>query len=125
MRKLKTAVSLCAVFLLAVSTMAFAGQIDIETRCDCNYIKLYDSKVNNDVPNQPCDVNLTCDPILGQTMTLDATAQGTQLNLALLKACNWDESVSITLDVEFDAQFQPISIKVTDVDFDANSNPVH
>jgi hypothetical protein len=83
--------------LLVFGTKAFA---DVEI-CGDFYvleITLYDSSRFWDVPIAPCELWIEFFPHSGQgPYILPATAFGTQLNLALLKAYNFDETVDACL----------------------------
>ena len=85
--------------LLVFGTKAFADA-DVEI---CGYfyvleITLYKSYRFMDVPIAPCELWIDFYPHSGQgPYTMPATAFGTQLNLALLKAHNFDETVDSCL----------------------------
>ena len=81
------------------------------------YIDLYESDPGTDVPIAPCDVwfNFITENNQGP-YTLNATAFGTQLNLALLKAVNFNETISmcVWLTILPPNQFD---IRIRNVDF--------
>jgi hypothetical protein len=58
-------------------------------------IQLLPSAKDTDVPLGACTVLLDFLPPSGQRNTIVATAIGTQLNLALLKACNFNETIGM------------------------------
>ena len=105
--------TLC-VFLLAFGTNAVADEIlcgDIFV----NAINLWESDPGTDVPIAPCDLWITFGPASGQgPWLLPATAFGTQLNLALLKAHNFGIAaqgcVALVIDPPND-----FSIRITNV----------
>ena len=94
--------------LMLLGAPAFAGW-PFKGTCHIDYIKLFYSPVRNgeistqvadDVPIQPCQlwVNIT---VSNEPYKVFCFAEGTQLNLALLKAFNADEDVScdVVLDL--------------------------
>ena len=100
MKKLLMIGTLCLVLMAFVGTAS--ADWPFKGRCDIEYIKLYWSPVRNgeiptqladDVPVKPCELWLNIN-VSGETFKVFCFAEGTQLNLALLKAFNGSENVS-------------------------------
>ncbi len=82
--------------------------------CTVDFISLWESAVATDIPVAPCDLAVTF--VFGtQTYKLPVTAFGTQINLALLKAFNAQESFSCCLLVNL----LPYFAKIVEIDFPA------
>jgi hypothetical protein len=110
--------TLC-VFFLVFGTKAFADEI-ICGRADVLWITLWESDPGNDVPVEPCDVWISFVTENNQgPYTLPATAFGTQLNLALLKALNFQENVSACLVFTIIPPNQ-FELRIRDIDFEDN-----
>ena len=99
MKKLLMIGTLCLVLMAFIGTAS--ADWPFKGRCDIEYIKLYWSPVRGgettyaatDVPTKPCELwmNIT---VNGEVFKVFCYAEGTQLNLALLKAFNGNENVS-------------------------------
>jgi len=128
MKKLLMVGILCLALMSLVST-AYAdyivcGRINLAT-----YIKLYPSNAA-DVPIKPCELIINfqyqapsdkkpnTNPV--QDFLIPATAFGTQINLALLKAKNWKENISACILV---TGWAPFTATITEIDFDDLSFP--
>ncbi len=93
----------------------FCGRGYVYGRGYVDYIQLYQSDPNNnDVSVSACDLNLTFTTINNQIYQIPATAFGTQLNLALLKAYHETREVWLCLGVEL----YPFVAKVIAVNFE-------
>jgi hypothetical protein len=102
MKKLLMIGTLCFVLIAFVGTAS--ADWPFKGFCTVDYIKLYWSPVRgddayvgvggiNDVPLKPCELWLNIN-VAGETFKVFCYAEGTQLNLALLKAFNGNEVVS-------------------------------
>ena len=98
MKKLLMIGTLC--FVLVLFTGSAFADWPLKGTCQIEYIKLYWSPVHNgqtnwsdDVPTKPCELwlNIT---VANERFLVFCYAEGTQLNLALLKAFNANETVS-------------------------------
>ena len=116
MKKLLTGIALCAAVLLVTAPTAQASSDTLLKVCgyaEVSAMRLYESHTSNDVPVEVCDVSIEMFDLIedyedGSTFGtvhdtdwgFEATASGTQLNLALLKAQNFAEEIIIC--VEYD-----------------------
>ena len=120
MKQVLTGIVLCAAMLLATAPAALAegsgGSDTLLKVCGYGYVsamRLYESHTSSDVPVKVCDVSIEMFDLIedyedGETFGtvhytgwgFEATASGTQLNLALLKAQNFEEMIIIC--VEYD-----------------------
>jgi hypothetical protein len=122
MKKVLTVLAMCAVLLLTISSATFAQSKDIIIRGSAviNYIVLPSSNPANDVPLTYCYVELQNFQDYKQAEVCDmypcvpCRAFGTQINLALLKACNAKERISVTLKV---MKLKPLVLEIIEVDF--------
>jgi hypothetical protein len=130
--------SLCTIVLF-VGANALADEI-ICGRADVLWLNLWESDPATDVPVQSCDVWIRfvtennqgpCDVWIRFVTennqgpyTLPATAFGTQINLALLKALNYQENVSACL-VFIIIPPNEFEIRIRNIDFevDEESSP--
>ncbi len=127
MKKLLIALSLGITLLLAATPSAFAG-IYICGYGTVDYIVIYESDPG-DVPVNPCDVWVTvevCPPddpdcTAPEIFSIYAEAYGTQLNLALLKALNYEERISMCLYLYFDKK--GYHARITYIDFGDDPPP--
>ena len=108
MKKIITSMCLIVFVLvgLFVCSTANAG-MEFCARATVKAITLYSScacgcEVGNDTPTQSCKVALEFDFPNGETSLISATACGTQINLALLKAFNFNEDVYLCLYMTWD-----------------------
>ena len=86
-----------SIIVLFLGANADADEI-ICGRADVLWINLWESDPSTDVPVQPCNVWIRFVTENNQgPYTLPATAGGTQINLGLLKALNYQENVSACL----------------------------
>ncbi len=65
-----------------------------------NYITLHESDPETDVPLEDCRLWLTLTLQDGRTFHVEAVAKGTQLNIALLKAFNFNKRISVCVFLE-------------------------
>jgi hypothetical protein len=101
MKKIITSMCLILLVGLFVYSTASAG----EPFCgiaQINAITLSASDCGTDVPIAPCKVALTFPFPNGEIAQITATACGTQINLALLKAFNESESVYVCMYMAWD-----------------------
>ena len=100
MKKLLMIGTLCFVLIAFVGTAS--ADWPFKGTCCIDYIKLYWSPVRevvgipedyDDVPVKPCELWMHVD-VAGEVFKVFCFAEGTQLNLALLKAFNGNEVVS-------------------------------
>ena len=108
MKKIITSVCLIVFVLvgLFVCSTANAG-MEFCARATVKAITLHSScacgcEVGNDTPTESCKVALEFDFPNGETSLITATACGTQINLALLKAFNFNEDVYLCLYMTWD-----------------------
>jgi hypothetical protein len=142
MKKLLMIGTLC--FVLVLFTGSAFADWPFKGTCHVDYIKLFWSPVRggesglwtydsqpvslpDDVPTDPCELWLTV-TVANETFKVFCYAEGTQLNLALLKAFNGNETVSCDGSLELtpitlpDAtcptcQTQGFSCFIKDIDF--------
>jgi hypothetical protein len=108
MKKIITSVCLIVFVLvgLFVCSTANAG-MEFCARATVKAITLHSScacgcEYGNDTPTESCKVALEFDFPNGETSLISATACGTQINLALLKAFNFKEDVYLCLYMTWD-----------------------
>jgi hypothetical protein len=120
MKKIITSICLIALVGFFVCSTASAD----EKICGCGKItaiQLYNSN-GSDVPNRACKVaidmitDIKPDGSGGQPYVVTATAFGTQINLALLKAFNYQEDIYICTLMRLVAPSR-VTFKITDVTF--------
>ena len=100
MKKIITSICLIALVGFFVCSIASADEKMCGTG-KVTAIRLYESNIGNDVPIQACDVAIRFTTENNQTSIITATAFGTQLNLALLRALNSGECIEICLTYRF------------------------
>ena len=116
---------LCLALMSLVST-AYADYVVCGRINLAQYIKLYPSNPDTDVPLKPCELIVNFQykaPEKGsvvQDFLIPVTAFGTQINLALLKAKNWKENISACILV---TGWLPFTAVITEIDFDDLSFP--
>ena len=120
----KILILILCIIVLFVGANAYADEI-ICGRADVLSMNLWESDPATDVPVQPCDVWIRFVTENNQgPYTLPATAFGTQINLALLKALNYQENVSACL-VFIIIPPNEFEIRIRNIDFevDEESSP--
>ncbi len=108
MKKLTVGLVMALALLLVVGTSAFADELYVGTGT-VDSIELYEGNH----PIMPCDLDITFTTAAGQTYNFPVTADGEQLNLALLEAYLSGEVVTLDLTVVI----LPFSAKITAVEF--------
>jgi len=112
----KLAILTLCVGLLVFGTQAFGDEL-ICGRINVQYINLWESNPDNDVPLEACDLWVNFFPESGQgPWLLPVTAFGTQLNLALLKSLNFGEEVSVCAWLVLDPP-NDFTVRIRDIDF--------
>lgn len=114
MKKIITSICLIALVGFLVCSTASAD----EKICGCGKItaiQLYQSN-SSDIPVQACRVAISMVTDAGQDYVISATAFGTQLNLALLKAFNYQEDIYICTLMKLISPSR-VTFRITDVTF--------
>jgi hypothetical protein len=126
MKKLLMIGTLCLLLLAFVGTAS--ADWPFKGDCTIDYIKLYWATLSgDDVPVKPCELWLHIN-VSGEIFKVFCYAEGTQLNLALLKAFNADECVSCDGSLELtpitipgatcpDCKTQGFRCWIKDIDF--------
>ena len=117
MKKVSLAVALIAVFTLFISANALADEEICGTINNVLYIEVYESDAA-DVPVMPCYLFINFTSENQQFLEcVPASAFGTLINVALLKAYNEQIPVSACLKLVWDKNLRKFMISITKVDF--------
>ncbi len=108
MKKLAMCLVMSLALLLVVGTSAFADEVYNGTGT-IDTIKLYEGSH----PIMPCDLDITFTTAAGQTYNFPVTAEGAQLNLALLEAYLNGQTVNLSVTI----QILPFKGWITSVEF--------
>ena len=139
MKKLLTVVSLCAALMLLVSSGAFANDNTFKLLlCGQGFVEamILHKSSELDAPVADCLVSVrdfdyyTCDVngnivITPTKWAFTATAFGTQINLALLKAQNINEAISMCVEYDLNCGTCGLEIISTDCIGDWHNAPPH